>query len=163
MGTRGSFPGGKVTGTWSCHSPPSSAEVKEWVEPYFHSPNTPSWRGAQLKHRDNFTFYHNTTRRHNPEDIDLKHHRRENLKSRGNLFMLHLSLSWSRRTAMHLGKMCLSCADERGCHWPWRDTHRADNHISRFRHRFAIFWTISKKSLSVFPETLWCATKIVIP
>jgi len=20
-------------------------------------PNTPSWRGAQLKHRDNFTFY----------------------------------------------------------------------------------------------------------
>jgi hypothetical protein len=38
------------------HSPPSSAEVKEWVELYFHFPNTPSWRGAQLKHRDNFTF-----------------------------------------------------------------------------------------------------------
>jgi hypothetical protein len=32
-------------------SPPSSAEVKEWVELYLHSPNTPSWRGAQLKHR----------------------------------------------------------------------------------------------------------------
>jgi hypothetical protein len=30
------------------HSPPSSAEVKEWVELYLHSPNTPSWRGAQL-------------------------------------------------------------------------------------------------------------------
>jgi hypothetical protein len=29
-------------------SAPSSAEVKEWVELYFHSPNTPSWRGAQL-------------------------------------------------------------------------------------------------------------------
>jgi hypothetical protein len=27
------------------------------VELYIHSPNTPSWRGAQLKkHRDNFTF-----------------------------------------------------------------------------------------------------------
>jgi hypothetical protein len=26
-------------------------------ELYFHSPNTSSWRGAQLKHRDNFTFY----------------------------------------------------------------------------------------------------------
>jgi hypothetical protein len=39
------------------HSPPFSAEVKEWVELYFHSSNTPSWRGAQLKHRDNFTFY----------------------------------------------------------------------------------------------------------
>jgi hypothetical protein len=40
------------------NSPPSSAEVKECVELYLHSPNTPSWRGAQLKisHRDNFTF-----------------------------------------------------------------------------------------------------------
>jgi hypothetical protein len=39
------------------HSLPSSADVKEWVELYLYSPNTPSWRGAQLKHRDNFTFY----------------------------------------------------------------------------------------------------------
>jgi hypothetical protein len=30
------------------HSPPSNAEVKEWVELYFHSPNTPSWRDSQL-------------------------------------------------------------------------------------------------------------------
>jgi hypothetical protein len=30
------------------HFPPSSAEVKEWVELYLHSPNTPSWRDAQL-------------------------------------------------------------------------------------------------------------------
>jgi hypothetical protein len=30
------------------HSPPTSSEVKEWVELYLHSPNTPSWRGAQL-------------------------------------------------------------------------------------------------------------------
>jgi hypothetical protein len=37
------------------HSPPPSAEVKECVELLLHSPNTPSWRGAQLKHRDNFT------------------------------------------------------------------------------------------------------------
>jgi hypothetical protein len=28
------------------HSPPSSAKVKEWVELYLYSPNTPSWRGA---------------------------------------------------------------------------------------------------------------------
>jgi hypothetical protein len=27
------------------------------VELYIHSPNTPSWCGAQLKHRDNFTFF----------------------------------------------------------------------------------------------------------
>jgi len=32
-------------------------EVKEWMELYVHSPNTPSWRGAQFKHRDSFTFY----------------------------------------------------------------------------------------------------------
>jgi hypothetical protein len=31
------------------HSPPPSAEVKECVELYLHSPNTPSWRGAQFK------------------------------------------------------------------------------------------------------------------
>jgi hypothetical protein len=30
--------------------------VKELVKLYLHSPNTPSWRGDQLKHRDNFTF-----------------------------------------------------------------------------------------------------------
>jgi hypothetical protein len=39
------------------HSPPSSAEVKEWVELYLHPPNTPSWHGTQLgEQRDNFTF-----------------------------------------------------------------------------------------------------------
>jgi hypothetical protein len=36
------------------HSPPSSAEVKEGVELCLHSPNTPSWHGAQGEHRDNF-------------------------------------------------------------------------------------------------------------
>jgi len=30
------------------HSPPSSAEVKEWVELYLHYSNKPSWRGPQL-------------------------------------------------------------------------------------------------------------------
>jgi hypothetical protein len=49
--------GVKRPGREADHSPPSSAEVKEWVEPYIHSPNTPSWRRAYLKHRDNFTFY----------------------------------------------------------------------------------------------------------
>jgi hypothetical protein len=38
------------------HSPPSSAEVKEWVELYLPSPSTPSWHSALLKHRGNFTF-----------------------------------------------------------------------------------------------------------
>jgi len=45
----------KRPGREADHSPPSSAEDKEWVEPYLHLSNTPSWRGAQLrrKHRDN--------------------------------------------------------------------------------------------------------------
>jgi hypothetical protein len=42
------------------HSSPSGTEVKEFVEPYLHSPNTHSWRGAQLKHRDNFTLLYFT-------------------------------------------------------------------------------------------------------
>jgi hypothetical protein len=41
--------GVKRQGRESDHSPPSSAEVKEWAELYFHSTNTPSWRGAQSK------------------------------------------------------------------------------------------------------------------
>jgi hypothetical protein len=48
--------GVKRPGREADHSAPSSAEVKEYVELYLHSPNTPSWRDAQLKHRDNFTF-----------------------------------------------------------------------------------------------------------
>jgi hypothetical protein len=46
----------KRPGREADHSPPPSAEVKEWVDLYLHSPNPLSWRGAQLKHRDNFTF-----------------------------------------------------------------------------------------------------------
>jgi hypothetical protein len=49
--------GVKRPGREADHSPPSSAEVKDWVELYLSSPSTPSWRGAQLKkHRDNFTL-----------------------------------------------------------------------------------------------------------
>jgi hypothetical protein len=55
-GTRAPCLGVKRPGREADHSPPSSAEVKEWVGLHLHSPNTPSWRGAQLKHRDNFTF-----------------------------------------------------------------------------------------------------------
>jgi hypothetical protein len=38
MGKRGSFPGGKAAGAWSWPLNPSSAEVKEWMEIYLHSP-----------------------------------------------------------------------------------------------------------------------------
>jgi hypothetical protein len=38
--------GVKRQGREADHSPPSSAEVKECVELYLHSSNTPSWRGA---------------------------------------------------------------------------------------------------------------------
>jgi hypothetical protein len=47
--------GVKRVGRETDHSSPSSAEVKEWLELYLHSPNTPSWHGARLK-KPNFTF-----------------------------------------------------------------------------------------------------------
>jgi hypothetical protein len=50
------------------HSPPSNAEVKEWVELYLQSPSMPSWLGAQLKSTGislplPFTFYYTVDRR----------------------------------------------------------------------------------------------------
>jgi hypothetical protein len=56
MGAGALSPGVKRPGHEADHSPPCSAEVKECVELYLNFPNTPSWRGAQLKHTDNFTF-----------------------------------------------------------------------------------------------------------
>jgi hypothetical protein len=49
--------GVKRPGREADHSPPSSVEIKEWMELYLHSPYTSSLGGAQLKkHRDNFIF-----------------------------------------------------------------------------------------------------------
>jgi hypothetical protein len=56
VGIRALSLGVKRPGREADYSPPSSAEVKECVKLYLHSPNTPSWCGAQLKHRDNFIF-----------------------------------------------------------------------------------------------------------
>jgi hypothetical protein len=49
--------GVKRPGREADHSPPASAEVKNAWSYKIHSPNTPLWRGAQLKHGDKFTFY----------------------------------------------------------------------------------------------------------
>jgi len=56
VGNRGSFPGDKAAGSWSW--PPISiwCQAQECVKLYLHSPNTPSWLGAKLKHSDNSTF-----------------------------------------------------------------------------------------------------------
>jgi hypothetical protein len=48
-GYRDLSPGLKRPERETDHSPPSSAEVKEFVEPYLHSSSAPSWRGAQYK------------------------------------------------------------------------------------------------------------------
>jgi hypothetical protein len=47
----------KRPGLEADHSPPSSTEVREWVELYIHFPSTPSWRGAQSTGTNlHFTF-----------------------------------------------------------------------------------------------------------
>jgi hypothetical protein len=55
-GTRDSFPRDKSGEAWSWPLTSILCRGQECVELYLHSPNTPSWRGSQLKHRDNFTF-----------------------------------------------------------------------------------------------------------
>jgi hypothetical protein len=46
VGTRALSLGVKQLGLEADHSPPSSVEVKECVELYFHSPSLPPWCGA---------------------------------------------------------------------------------------------------------------------
>jgi hypothetical protein len=53
MGTRGSFPGVKRLEREADHSPQSSAEVKECVELYPHSPKYVSIAWCLVKHSDN--------------------------------------------------------------------------------------------------------------
>jgi hypothetical protein len=55
MGIRGCYPWVKRAGREADHSLPSSAKIKECVELYFQSPNTPPWRGAQLKKKSTGT------------------------------------------------------------------------------------------------------------
>jgi len=49
--------GVKRMGGEAGHSPPSSAQVEEWVELYLHSPNTTSWCDAQLKAHGQLYLY----------------------------------------------------------------------------------------------------------
>jgi len=44
--------------------------------------------------------YHNTTRHHNPEDVDVKHHRRESLNSRMYYFVDKMYASWLSMSAV---------------------------------------------------------------
>jgi len=48
--------GVKRPGREADYSPLSSAEVKEFVVLYLHSPDTPSCHGAHFNHRNNLTF-----------------------------------------------------------------------------------------------------------
>jgi hypothetical protein len=56
MGTSGSFPGGKTAGACNWPLTPIYCRGQECVELYLHTLNMPSWRGAQLKHGDNFAL-----------------------------------------------------------------------------------------------------------
>jgi len=56
MGIRGCFHGGKAAGEWSWPPNPISCRGQRVSGAISPLPNTPSWRGAQLKNRDNFIF-----------------------------------------------------------------------------------------------------------
>jgi hypothetical protein len=59
MSTRGYFLGGTAIEAWSWPLTSIQCRGQECMElylQYLQSPNTPSWCGAQLKHRDSFTF-----------------------------------------------------------------------------------------------------------
>jgi hypothetical protein len=50
--------GVKRLGRETDYSPASSTEVKEWVELYIHSRNTPSWLGAELKEAQGQLYFY---------------------------------------------------------------------------------------------------------
>jgi hypothetical protein len=52
-------------------------------------PPSSGW-GETARTSETLASYHNTTRRHNPEEVNLNPHRRENIKSRNMDF--HCSL-----------------------------------------------------------------------
>jgi hypothetical protein len=56
MGIRGSFPGGKAARAWSLLLTSIWFRDQRMCGIIPPLPNTPSWRGDQLKHRYNFTF-----------------------------------------------------------------------------------------------------------
>jgi hypothetical protein len=56
MGTRGSFRGGKAAGTCSWRFTSNQCRGQRMSGAVSTLTNTPSWRGAQLKHRNNFIF-----------------------------------------------------------------------------------------------------------
>jgi len=46
------FPEVRAVGAWSWPLISIYSRGQEWVDIYLHYPNTPSWRCAQLKHRE---------------------------------------------------------------------------------------------------------------
>jgi hypothetical protein len=70
MSTRGYFPGGKAAGAWNWPLTSIQCRGQRMRGAIPPLPNTPSWCGAQLKHRDKFyfttpwSFVHYLTKRH---------------------------------------------------------------------------------------------------
>jgi hypothetical protein len=55
-GYQGLLPGSKAARSWSWPLTGIYFRGQECVELYLHSTNKPSWCGAELMHRDNFTY-----------------------------------------------------------------------------------------------------------
>jgi hypothetical protein len=61
-----------LPGVWIWPLTPIYCRGEECVEAYLHSPNTPSWHGAQLKHRDNLLFSNDEVGSNYPSTVGVK-------------------------------------------------------------------------------------------
>jgi len=80
-------------------------------------------------HFETLLSYHNTTWRHNPEDLDLKHHRRESLKTRNFTCKYYVTRNDNNMCVLY----CVSLSTLQG-RVTWK-TSKSGSRLS-IRHRF---------------------------
>jgi hypothetical protein len=91
----------------------SAASTSYWLAAPARPVAMPSSPYLPLQHAD-LISYHNIARRHNSEDLDLKHHRRGSVKTR-----IHISRMRGSRFSQRFSVLCAVV---------WSDTSVSENH-----------------------------------